>query len=79
MNSNSTTRQFLPEVWTHYGIGVSILALRFAVRFKTVGFRGLQMDDLFAFIVLIMYTCDAVTVHRVCRSMSNYPALACRV
>lgn len=71
-NSNPATRQFLPEVWAHYGIGVSILALRFAVRFRTVGFRGFQMDDLFAFIVLIMYTCDAVAVHLVCRSMSTY-------
>lgn len=38
------------------------------MRLRTVGFRGLQMDDLFAFVVLIMYTCDAATVHLVCTS-----------
>lgn len=45
---------------------MTILIVRFAVRFKTVGFRGMQLDDLFAFLVMVMYTCDAVTVHLVC-------------
>jgi hypothetical protein len=26
----------------------------------------MQLDDLFAFLVMVMYTCDAVTVHLVC-------------
>lgn len=46
---------------------MSILILRFAVRLRTVGVRGFQLDDLFSFLVVIMYTCDAVTVHLVCK------------
>lgn len=44
-----------------------LLLLRFAVRIKTVGIRGFQGDDFFALGVIAMYTCDAATVHIVCR------------
>lgn len=44
-----------------------ILALRFAIRIKTVGLRGMQWDDLFAFLVVVFYTIDAATVHIVCK------------
>ncbi|KAG8668271.1 hypothetical protein FPOAC2_07562 [Fusarium poae] len=54
---------FLIEAWTLYGIGTSIIFARFAVRFKTVGIRGLQGDDLFSILVLLFYTVDAFTVH----------------
>ncbi|KAI1066940.1 hypothetical protein LB507_011373 [Fusarium sp. FIESC RH6] len=54
---------FLIEAWTLYGIGTSIIFARFAVRFKTVGFRGLQGDDFFSALVLLFYTVDAFTVH----------------
>lgn len=50
-----------------YAIGVAILVMRFAVRLKAVGIRGLQGDDAFAFLVLVMYTIDAITVHLVCK------------
>jgi hypothetical protein len=46
---------------------VAVLVLRFAVRFKTVGLRGLRGDDAFAFLVLLFYTLDAVTVNIVCK------------
>jgi hypothetical protein len=54
-------------VWALYGLGMAILSLRFAVRIKTVGLFGLQLEDLFAGLVMIMYTCDAATVHLVCK------------
>lgn len=43
-----------------------ILTLRFIIRMRTVGFRGMQGDDLFAIFVTFLYTIDAVTVHKVC-------------
>jgi hypothetical protein len=43
-----------------------ILLLRFAVRLKTVGVKGLQGDDAFALLVIAFYTIDATTVHNVC-------------
>ncbi|KAH7311444.1 hypothetical protein B0I35DRAFT_514219 [Stachybotrys elegans] len=65
---------FLTEVWVLYGIGMAILFLRLGVRLKTVGIRGLQLEDLFAFLVMIMYTCDAATVHLVYLMGSNVEA-----
>ncbi|KAH8171196.1 hypothetical protein LIA77_09977 [Sarocladium implicatum] len=55
--------EFLHEVWALYAVGVALLVTRFVVRLQTVGFRGLQLDDLFSFLVLLFYTGDAVTVH----------------
>ncbi|EUC43976.1 hypothetical protein COCMIDRAFT_99370 [Bipolaris oryzae ATCC 44560] len=54
--------KFLPEVWGLYSVGALWLLLRFAVRLRTVGVMGLQLDDGFAFVTLIAwtYTC-AVT------------------
>ncbi|KAM0544877.1 hypothetical protein ACHAPJ_011622 [Fusarium lateritium] len=54
---------FIIEAWTLYVLGTTILLTRFAVRFKTVGWRGLQWDDFFATLVLIFYAIDAFTVH----------------
>ncbi|KAF5568005.1 integral membrane protein PTH11 [Fusarium napiforme] len=54
---------FIIESWTLYVFGTLILFSRFAVRFKTVGWRGLQGDDFFSFLVLIFYAIDAFTVH----------------
>lgn len=48
-------------------MGMIVLILRFVVRFRSVGIKGLQGDDLFAFIVAILYTVDAATVHIVCK------------
>ncbi|KAF5561187.1 integral membrane protein PTH11 [Fusarium phyllophilum] len=54
---------FIIESWTLYVFGTLILFSRFAVRFKTVGWRGLQGDDFFSALVLIFYAVDAFTVH----------------
>ncbi|KAF5697416.1 integral membrane protein PTH11, partial [Fusarium mundagurra] len=54
---------FIIESWTLYVFGTLILFARFAVRFKTVGWRGLQGDDFFSVLVLIFYAVDAFTVH----------------
>ncbi|KAI7760983.1 hypothetical protein LZL87_012136 [Fusarium oxysporum] len=54
---------FLIESWTLYVLGTLILFSRFAVRLKTVGWRGLQGDDFFSVLVLIFYAVDAFTVH----------------
>lgn len=63
---------FLIEAWTLYGIGTSIIFARFAVRFKTVGFRGLQGDDFFSALVLLFYTVDAFTVHLICMYINKF-------
>ncbi|KAM0244681.1 hypothetical protein ACHAP5_006024 [Fusarium lateritium] len=55
--------QFLIEAWSLYVVGTCIILTRFAVRFKTVGWRGLQWDDFFSVLVLIFYAVDAFTVH----------------
>ncbi|CAI6335580.1 unnamed protein product [Periconia digitata] len=67
---------FLPEIWTWYGVGMFILFMRFAARLRTVGIRGLELDDFFASLVAIMYTCDAATVHLVYMKGSNVEAAA---
>ncbi|KAI1015956.1 hypothetical protein LB504_009201 [Fusarium proliferatum] len=54
---------FIIESWTLYVVGTLILFARFAVRFKTVGWRGLQGDDFFSVLVLIFYAVDSFTVH----------------
>ncbi|KAI0478651.1 hypothetical protein GGR56DRAFT_332227 [Xylariaceae sp. FL0804] len=67
---------FLWEVWILFTIGASLLLTRFAVRIKTVGFRGLQGDDLFALLTLAMYTMDAATVHIIYHTATNVEAVA---
>jgi len=54
--------QFLPEVWALYAVGTLWLILRFGVRIRTVGFYSLQLDDAFAFIVLICWTIICVGI-----------------
>lgn len=58
--------QFLFELWGLYALGTIILLTRFAVRIKTVGWRGLRGDDFFSFLVMIFYAADAITVHLIC-------------
>ncbi|KAK9422149.1 hypothetical protein SUNI508_05157 [Seiridium unicorne] len=65
---------FLDEVWGLYAVGMTVLTLRFLVRLKTVGIRGLQGDDLFALLVVFMYTIDAVTVTLVYYHSTNVEA-----
>ncbi|KAF3050611.1 hypothetical protein E8E11_010081 [Didymella keratinophila] len=51
--------EFLPEVWGLYSLGTLWLVLRFAVRIRTDGIRGLRLDDVLAFIALIAWTYTA--------------------
>lgn len=53
---------YLKEVWGLFGVGVLVFALRFLVRLRAVGIRGLQGDDYMAIVVLCCYVVDAVTV-----------------
>lgn len=54
---------FLPEIWTWYGVATTWILLRFFVRIRSLGLRGLQLDDFFAFCVLISWTVSLVGVH----------------
>ncbi|KAH8893942.1 hypothetical protein GQ53DRAFT_793407 [Thozetella sp. PMI_491] len=66
-----TDPTFLSEVWGLFGFGCTILFLRFAVRIRTVGIRGLQGDDFFAVLVLAFYTMDAATVTIIYHTKTN--------
>lgn len=54
-------------MWAEFGIGAAIILLRFAVRIKTVGFKGFQGDDYFSAAVLFFWTLDAALVDIVCK------------
>lgn len=56
-------RRFLPEIWALYSIGVLWVMLRFAVRLRTVGLRGLRVDDGFAFFAVLCWTIIIVGIH----------------
>ncbi|KAF7554023.1 hypothetical protein G7Z17_g3224 [Cylindrodendrum hubeiense] len=43
---------FQTEAWTEYGIGSLVLLLRFFARWKTVGLKNWQGDDIFAMLSL---------------------------
>ncbi|KAK7193338.1 uncharacterized protein CC84DRAFT_1255281 [Paraphaeosphaeria sporulosa] len=51
---------FLAEIW--YGIGLTIITLRYIARIRSVGFRGFQGDDYIAIVSLALYTADAILV-----------------
>ncbi|UPX18149.1 uncharacterized protein EKO05_0008459 [Ascochyta rabiei] len=55
--------KFLPEIWVLYSIGVLWVALRFAVRIRTVGIRGLRIDDGFAFFSVLCWTIIVLGIH----------------
>lgn len=55
--------RFLPEIWALYSVGVLWVLLRFAVRIRTVGIRGLQIDDSFAFFSVVCWTTIVVGIH----------------
>ncbi|KAB8234383.1 uncharacterized protein BDW43DRAFT_274032 [Aspergillus alliaceus] len=56
-------KSFLPEQWAEFGFGVLIIFVRMGVRIRTVGLRGFQGDDYFAFLAIALLTMDGVTVH----------------
>ena len=55
--------RFLPEIWALFSVGVLWVVLRFAVRIRTVGIRGLQIDDGFAFLSVLCWTIIIVGIH----------------
>ncbi|KAF2124348.1 hypothetical protein P153DRAFT_390382 [Dothidotthia symphoricarpi CBS 119687] len=63
--------KFLPEIWTSYAIGTVWLLLRFAVRVRIAGIRGLRLDDGFAFVALGCWTYTIVTTHITYSSGTN--------
>lgn len=46
----------LQEPWAEYGVGVTVILLRFFVRGRLVGLRGLQGDDYMS----IMVPCSSI-------------------
>lgn len=42
---------FLKEVWGWFGVGVTLITLRFGVRIRMVGFRGFEGDDYVTIVV----------------------------
>lgn len=54
---------FLPEIWALYSVGVLWVVLRFSVRMRTVGYRGLQVDDGFAFFSIVCWTTIVLGIH----------------
>ncbi|KAL3424667.1 hypothetical protein PVAG01_03948 [Phlyctema vagabunda] len=68
--------EFLLEVWVLFAIGVAVVLLRFAVRIKTIGFKGFQGDDFMTILVLAFFTMDAVTVHIIYFTGTNVEAAA---
>jgi hypothetical protein len=55
---------FLPEVWSLYSVATLWIVLRFAVRLRTHGVKGLRLDDGLAFIALLAwtYTCAIIQI-----------------
>lgn len=47
---------FQREAWTEYAIGVAVLFLRYFARWRAVGFRKWQGDDIFAVLSLVFWT-----------------------
>ncbi|PSN73314.1 hypothetical protein BS50DRAFT_444562, partial [Corynespora cassiicola Philippines] len=51
------------EIWALFSVGVLWVVLRFAVRIRTVGIHGLQIDDGFAFLSVLCWTIIIVGIH----------------
>jgi thiamine pyrophosphokinase len=56
--------EFLLEIWGLYSLGTLWIVLRFAVRLRTDGIKGLRLDDALAFIALCAwtYTCAIIEI-----------------
>lgn len=56
--------EFLPEVWALYSLGSLWVILRFAVRLRIDGLKGLKLDDALALIALAAwtYTCAIIEI-----------------
>ncbi|KAK8879406.1 hypothetical protein PGQ11_000700 [Apiospora arundinis] len=49
---------FQKEAWTEYAIGAVVLFLRYFARWRAVGFRKWQGDDIFAVLSLVFWTAE---------------------
>lgn len=54
-------REALLEVWGLYAVGTFSLFLRCVVRIRMLGLFGLQLEDAFAFVVLVCWTIICVS------------------
>ncbi|KAI5464670.1 hypothetical protein BGZ63DRAFT_351007 [Mariannaea sp. PMI_226] len=62
---------FQTEAWTEYGIGTIILLLRYFARWKTVGFKGWGLDDMFAVLSLVFWTSELVMLELIGQNGTN--------
>lgn len=61
--------RLIPQAW--FVIGCAVIALRYIVRIRTVGFRGFAGDDWVTVLTLGFYTMDAALVHIVYHTGAN--------
>lgn len=54
---------FLPEIWALFSVGSLWVVMRFGVRLRTVGVRGLGFDDGFAFVALFCWAVIIAGIH----------------
>ncbi|KAF2993034.1 hypothetical protein E8E13_000226 [Curvularia kusanoi] len=55
--------EFLPEVWGLYSLGTLWIALRYVVRIRVDGLKGLRWDDALALVVLAAWTYSCAIIH----------------
>ncbi len=68
--------KFLPEVWGLYSVGTLWIILRFGVRLRTGGVKGLGFDDGLALIALAAwtYTCAIIQITYYTGTNSDFSA-----
>ncbi|RMJ03350.1 hypothetical protein CDV36_015125 [Fusarium kuroshium] len=62
---------FQTEAWTEYGLGSAVLFLRYFARWRTVGWKGMQGDDYFAFASLVFWTAELVMLELIGQNGTN--------
>lgn len=68
--------EFLPEVWGLYSLGTLWIVLRFAVRLRMDGIKGLRLDDGLALVALTAwtYTCAIIQITYYTGTNSDFTA-----
>ncbi|KAK7931413.1 hypothetical protein PG985_002125 [Apiospora marii] len=62
---------FQREAWTEYAIGVVVLFLRYFARWRAVGFRKWQGDDVFAVLSLVFWTAELCMLELIGQNGTN--------
>ncbi|KAM0439879.1 hypothetical protein ACHAPT_000977 [Fusarium lateritium] len=62
---------FQTEAWVEYGLGSAVLFLRYFARWRTVGWKGMQGDDYFAFAALVFWTAELVMLELIGQNGTN--------